>query len=86
MRTRERPFNDRSLNRGSRAMLLLALAYVVSASLLVSFAYRQPSDGWATDTNGDVPTAVAIQHTTMAHKIGLVLCSFVFAPERGREK
>lgn len=85
MRTRERPFSDRSLNRGSWAAPLLALAYVVSAMLLVGYAYQQPSDGWTTDTSGDVPTAVAIQHTTTAHKIGLVLCSFAFAPECGRE-
>lgn len=58
MRTRERPFNERSLNRGSWAVLLLALAYIVSSMLLVRCAYQQPSDGWTYDTNGDVPTAV----------------------------
>jgi hypothetical protein len=58
MRKQERPFNDHSLNGGSWAVLLLALAYIASAVLLVSYAYQMPSDGWTFDTNGDVPTAV----------------------------
>ncbi len=58
MRKQERPFNDHSLNGGSWAVLLLALGYIVSAILLVSYAYQQPSDGWSFDTNGELATAV----------------------------
>ncbi|MEJ2750816.1 MAG: hypothetical protein P8183_23350 [Anaerolineae bacterium] len=58
MRKQERPFNDHSLNGGSWAVLLLALGYIVSAILLVSYTYQQPSDGWTFDTNGELPTAV----------------------------
>jgi S1-C subfamily serine protease len=50
---------DNSFNRGSWAVLLLALAYIAGSILLVSRIYQQPSDGWWFDTNGDVPTAVA---------------------------
>jgi len=58
MHKQERPFNDHSLNGGSWAVLLLALAYIASAMLLVGYAYQLPSDGWMMDTNGGVPTAV----------------------------
>jgi len=50
--------NETRMNRGSWAVLLLALAYIISAILLVSYAYQLPSDGWIFDTNGDLPTAV----------------------------
>lgn len=59
MYTQERPFNDHSLNGGSWAVLLLALAYIVCAMLLVSYSYQLPSGGWTFDTNGELPTAVS---------------------------
>ncbi|MCB8985931.1 MAG: hypothetical protein H6659_19035 [Ardenticatenaceae bacterium] len=59
MQRQERPFNNRSLNGGSWAVLLLALGYILSAMLLVGYAYQLPSDGWTFDTNGDSATAIA---------------------------
>lgn len=83
MHNQERPFSNHSLNRSSR-VALLALTCIAAAIWLVSRAYQQPSHGWTYDTNGDWPTAVAIRIEHAAHKTGLVLCSFVFAPECGR--
>ena len=54
MHNQERPFTDHSLNKGSWAVLLLALAYIAGAMQLVGYAYQLPSDGWTFDTNGDL--------------------------------
>jgi hypothetical protein len=40
-------------DRGSWAVLLLALGYIASAIIVVSSGYRQPSDGWWYDTNDE---------------------------------
>jgi len=58
MRKQERPLNENGLNRGSWAVLLLALAYIASTIFWVGRAFQQPSDGWTFDTNGNAPTAV----------------------------
>ena len=50
---------DSSFNRGSWAVLLLALGYVAASIFVVSRIYQQPSDGWLFDNNGDRPTATA---------------------------
>ena len=50
---------DNSFNRGSWAVLLLALAYIAGALFVINRTYKQPSDGWRFDNNGDLPTAIA---------------------------
>ncbi|MCB8960282.1 MAG: hypothetical protein H6651_08200 [Ardenticatenales bacterium] len=66
MHGQKQQFDERSLNRGSWAVLLLALAYIASAMLLVGYAFQLPSDGWTFDTNGDLATSVApiVDHAT----------------------
>jgi len=50
---------DNGFNRGSWAVLLLAVGYVAASIFIVSRSYQQPSDGWLFDNNGDRPTATA---------------------------
>ncbi|MCB0007838.1 MAG: hypothetical protein KDE04_15340, partial [Anaerolineales bacterium] len=66
MHGQKQQFDEHSLNRGSWAVLLLALAYIASAMLLVGYAFQLPSDGWTFDTNGDLATSVApiVDHAT----------------------
>ena len=55
----ERLTHDNSFNRGSWAVLLLALGYIAAAIFIVNRSYQQPFDGWLFDRNGDLPTATA---------------------------
>jgi hypothetical protein len=51
--------SENDFNRGSWAVLLLALAYIASSVFAVSRIYQQPSDGWWFDNSEEVYTAVA---------------------------
>jgi len=59
MGKQERLTRDNSSNRGSWAVLLLALAYIIGAILAMNRTYQQPSGGWLFEDDGESYAAVA---------------------------